>query len=216
MKISEIFYSVQGESVSLGLPAVFVRLSGCSLKCSFCDTKYSWDEGKEMKIKEVLSEIEKYPCKRVVITGGEPLEQKDEVSFLVYFLKDEYFVEVETNGTISPGLNLLTNVDQWNISPKTWQDLKDITQTPQSFGVHTDKLYIKIVVEKDLHQLAWAKKFKQLNPSFPIDHIILMPCATTILDQITLLKPIIEEAKKEGYRVSPRLQILVWGCKKGV
>ena len=132
MKLAEpIFYSIQGESISLGFTAVFVRLAGCSLKCSFCDTKYSWGEGKEVSIKEVLGEIVKYPCKRVVITGGEPLEQRNEVSVLVDCLKiSKYFVEVETNASISPGLNLLTNVDQWNVSPKTRKDLLNINQTP--------------------------------------------------------------------------------------
>ena len=217
MRINEIFYSCQGEGFSLGLPAVFIRLSGCNLKCDFCDTKYSWNEGLEMNSEEVFGRINTLSYKgRVIITGGEPLCQKDELTYLCEMLKmDGWFIECETNGTISPG-KLLEYIDQWNVSPKTKETLLSINQTPQSFGVHADKLYIKLVVESDLHQLAWAKGFKKLNPSFPTDHIILMPCATNILDQINILKPIIEEAKKEGYRVSPRLQIIVWGQKKGV
>ncbi len=75
MRISEIFYSVEGEGIEIGRVEVFVRLSNCNLNCKWCDTKYAKQDGREMEIQEVLSEIEKYPGKNISITGGEPLCQ---------------------------------------------------------------------------------------------------------------------------------------------
>lgn len=212
MKVTEIFYSVQGEGPSIGIPAIFIRLTGCNLRCPFCDTKYSLTGGLEYTIPEILKEIQKYPCRRIVITGGEPLIQREEVIKLIKSLPVFYYVEIETNGTISPGPLLLQYVDQWNISPKTKQTLMKINQTPLSFGVHTDKIFIKLVVEKDLHQLDWIITFYKLNKSFPPNHIILMPCAITIEEQNELLPILIQKAIAYNFRVTPRLQIMT-ECK---
>src|SRR5678815_6049615 len=75
-RIAEIFFSIQGEGPTAGLPAVFIRLQGCSVGCRWCDTKYSWDPaaGRAVDLDELMSQARSYPCRRVVITGGEPLE----------------------------------------------------------------------------------------------------------------------------------------------
>ncbi len=78
LKVNEIYYSVQGESTAAGLPCVFVRLTYCNIRCSYCDTEYAFYDGKDMEIAEVISEVKKYDCKLVEITGGEPLVQMDE------------------------------------------------------------------------------------------------------------------------------------------
>jgi 7-carboxy-7-deazaguanine synthase len=99
LKVNEIFYSIQGESSFNGLPFVFVRLTGCNLRCTYCDTKYAYKEGKELSIEQILREIKKYKCPYVEITGGEPLMQ-EETPFLIDYLVDKgYYVFVETNGT---------------------------------------------------------------------------------------------------------------------
>src|SRR5215211_4662077 len=77
MRITEIFFSIQGESSHAGTPCVFVRLTGCSLRCVYCDTKYSYGGGRDMTLPEVLSTVETYPAKLVEVTGGEPLEQEE-------------------------------------------------------------------------------------------------------------------------------------------
>ena len=77
LKINEIFYSIQGESTSAGLPCIFVRLTFCNLRCVYCDTEYAFYEGKDMRIDEIIAEVQKYNCKLVEITGGEPLAQED-------------------------------------------------------------------------------------------------------------------------------------------
>lgn len=96
-KVSEIFYSIQGEGRHTGMPAVFLRLSGCTMGCEWCDTKYAFTDGKEMNNLEVLVELSKYPCKTVVVTGGEPTEQ--DLPALISVLKSAgHVVHIETNG----------------------------------------------------------------------------------------------------------------------
>ena len=88
MLINEIFHSIQGESTLSGFPFIFIRFQGCNLRCRYCDTKGSLDtsSGKEMSISEILSEINKYKCKNVLVTGGEPLQQKVELIELLNIL----------------------------------------------------------------------------------------------------------------------------------
>ena len=95
--VSEIFYSVQGEGRHTGMPAVFLRLSGCSMGCDFCDTKYAFSSGTPMNSLHILVELAKYPCKTVVVTGGEPTEQ--DLPGLINVLKSAgHIVHIETNG----------------------------------------------------------------------------------------------------------------------
>lgn len=102
MNICEIFYSIQGESTYSGLPCVFVRASGCNLRCSYCDTKYAYEDGTDMSIDAIKALIRSYGCRLVEITGGEPLMQNDELNKLISLLLDkDYKVLLETNGSIS-------------------------------------------------------------------------------------------------------------------
>lgn len=111
MKINEMFYSIQGEGYHTGTPAVFVRLSGCNLKCAFCDTKHQ--QGKEMTEEEIVSYVSKFPCSLVVITGGEPSLQLTK-TLIDKIHQHKKFVAVETNGT----KELPNNVDWITVSPK--------------------------------------------------------------------------------------------------
>jgi 7-carboxy-7-deazaguanine synthase len=101
MKINEIFYSLQGEGKWAGLPNIFIRTSGCNLRCSYCDTKYAYENGKEISINDILSKIAKYNCKFVCLTGGEPLLHTNIIEFIETLLEKNYNIIVETNGSIS-------------------------------------------------------------------------------------------------------------------
>jgi 7-carboxy-7-deazaguanine synthase len=101
MKINEIFYSIQGEGAWTGLPNIFIRTTGCNLRCSFCDTKYAYNKGREMTLNEMIKKIKQYPCKYVCITGGEPLLQKDIIYLIDELLKKGYKIIIETNGSLS-------------------------------------------------------------------------------------------------------------------
>ncbi len=101
LKISEIFFSIQGESTFSGLPCIFVRLAGCNLRCNYCDTSYSYEEDySEMTIETAINEIKKFDSKRIEITGGEPLLQEETPLLIDKLLENGYTVLLETNGSI--------------------------------------------------------------------------------------------------------------------
>lgn len=100
MRITEIFFSIQGESTHVGKPCVFVRLTGCSLRCGYCDTKYSYSGGQEMSLDEVLQTVASYPAKLVEVTGGEPLEQEGVYPLMSTLLERSYTVMLETGGHV--------------------------------------------------------------------------------------------------------------------
>ncbi|MCX8173523.1 MAG: radical SAM protein [Thermoplasmata archaeon] len=99
MRINEIFYSIQGEGINIGVPMVFVRVTGCNLRCRWCDTKYAFDEGTEMSIEAIFTKVDEFNVGRVCITGGEPLLYKDITKLLSRFIDAGYFVQLQTNGS---------------------------------------------------------------------------------------------------------------------
>tara|TARA_B110000263_G_scaffold248265_1_gene262767 strand:- start:1108 stop:1743 length:636 start_codon:yes stop_codon:yes gene_type:complete len=100
LKINEIFYSIQGESSKSGMPCIFVRLTYCNLRCSYCDTDYSFHEGTDMSIEQILKKIKEYNCNLVEITGGEPLLQKECIDLMKILLEKKYQVMLETGGSL--------------------------------------------------------------------------------------------------------------------
>lgn len=101
MKITEIFFSLQGETSSVGQPTVFVRLTGCPLRCQYCDTAYAFSGGKNMTVDEVLKNVEKYSTKYITVTGGEPLAQPECFTLLTALCDRGYRVSLETSGALS-------------------------------------------------------------------------------------------------------------------
>lgn len=100
LKVNEIYYSIQGESSKAGLPCVFVRLTYCNLRCTYCDTEYAFYEGKDKTIDEIISEIRKYNCNLVEITGGEPLVQDESLSLMHALCEEGFDVMLETGGSL--------------------------------------------------------------------------------------------------------------------
>ena len=101
LKISEIFYSLQGESNTVGIPTVFVRLTGCPLRCQYCDTEYAFSGGANYSIDDVLVEIRRYDTRFVTVTGGEPLAQPCCLNLLSQLCDFDYKVSLETSGALS-------------------------------------------------------------------------------------------------------------------
>jgi 7-carboxy-7-deazaguanine synthase len=101
VRLNELFYSIQGEGRSQGQPTVFVRTTGCNLRCAWCDTTYSFYEGQDASVPEVLAKVQAMPAKRVCLTGGEPLLQKDSLDLVQALLDLGYEVVVETSGSLS-------------------------------------------------------------------------------------------------------------------
>ncbi|MBR4592079.1 MAG: 7-carboxy-7-deazaguanine synthase QueE [Elusimicrobiaceae bacterium] len=156
-KVSEIFYSIQGEGLHTGMPAVFLRLAGCSMGCSWCDTTYAFGPGKEYNNLQVLVALSQYPCKTVVITGGEPTEQ--DLPALIALLKSAgYTVHIETNGAkncdisqadfvcVSPkkyvAKEMLEKADVIKLVVNTETDLEDLTKYYLYENEHT-RLYLQ-------------------------------------------------------------------------
>lgn len=99
--VNEIFYSIQGESSFSGRPCVFIRLTGCNLRCAYCDTQYAYHEGEELDITGILDKIATYNCPLVEVTGGEPLIQKDTPALIYSLIEKGYEVLLETNGSLA-------------------------------------------------------------------------------------------------------------------
>lgn len=205
MILSEISYSIQGEGLNIGKPAVFVRLAGCNLKCKWCDTAYAW-KGKNVEIGKVITAIKKYPqCKHLVITGGEPMLQQNAILALRREFPD-YYIEVETNG--SQPVRCFDAVDLFTVSYKT----SNSGNAPYELKTKNEKCVYKFVVggKRDFAEIeAVIKKYK-----LPADKIFLMPqgvsCASILKNQDF----IIDYCKAKNYRFSTRLHILLWGDER--
>jgi len=100
LKVNEIYHSIQGESSKSGLPCVFVRLTYCNLRCTYCDTEYAFYEGKDKSIEEILNEVKKYNCKLVEVTGGEPLVQNETLELMKRLCNEGFDVMLETGGSL--------------------------------------------------------------------------------------------------------------------
>ncbi|MEL9999502.1 MAG: radical SAM protein [Thermoplasmata archaeon] len=209
MKVNEIFYSIQGEGVYMGIPMVFVRFTGCNLRCSWCDTKYAWEEGKEMKIDEILAEIKKYKTNWVCITGGEPLLQEDIYKFIDRLLNMGYKILLETNGSIT--LENLPCEDNLIVD----MDIK----TPSSgMSKFMDLSNLEILGPKDTVKFVIANQedyafFKEFIKNNEIKgEIILQPEGNKNLKW--LVEKVLED--QLNVRVLPQLHKIVWGDKRGV
>ena len=101
LKVNEIYHSIQGESSKSGLPCVFVRLTYCNLRCTYCDTEYAFYEGEDKSIKEIINEVKKYNCNLVEVTGGEPLVQKESLDLMKKLCDEGFDVMLETGGSLS-------------------------------------------------------------------------------------------------------------------
>ena len=225
MKISEIFESIQGEGNNAGKPAVFLRTAECNLKCVWCDTKYTWDwknydyskEVNEMSIKEVRQSLEQFRIRHLVITGGEPLMQQDDLAELVTFLKPEFYVEVETNGTILPNNALSALVDQWNVSPKTKNSGNPLEMCEDNecytFFSKKKNCYFKYVVESE-DDLIEINQFIS-KYSLEKDRILLMTQAITKEEILAKENSVFTISKKYSLGFSPRLHVMKWGSQRG-
>ncbi len=217
VRVSETFLSLQGEGASAGVPAHFVRLQGCSVGCSWCDTKYTWaaDGGRECEPEQVLEELRALgPAPLLVVTGGEPLETGALVPLLRLALERWERVEVETAGTLPPPLS--HEQLHWNVSPKlpratagwerTWRHLPAWLAEPNAS--------FKIVVGED-PDAADVLRLLEEN-AVPAGRVALMPEGFTDDGVRRQAVELAELCKRHGFRLSPRLHVWLWGARRGV
>ncbi|HEY7249093.1 MAG TPA: 7-carboxy-7-deazaguanine synthase QueE [Methylomirabilota bacterium] len=216
--IAETFYSIQGEGATAGRPAVFVRLQGCSVGCRWCDTKYSWDPaaGREVTLPGLLAEVAAFPCRRIVITGGEPLESPLFAPLASALAQRGYAVEVETSGTLEPPHDAPAAI-QWNVSVKlAGSGVTDARRVnPAAIRAFlTREAWWKFVVSEPAEVgevLTLAERF-----ALPRDRVLLQPEGLRAEDLAARTPWLVEACKAHGFRFSPRLHILIWGARRGV
>ena len=126
LSLNEIFYSIQGETSLVGRPAVFIRLAGCNMRCAWCDTSYAWEEGEHTDIDNICHSVMNYPTGIAVITGGEPLIQKDTVSLAERLSESGWKVLVETNGSMDISMLPATAVIIMDMKPPSSGETENI------------------------------------------------------------------------------------------
>lgn len=228
LRIAEVFSSVQGEGIWAGVPSVFVRVSGCNLRCVWCDTPYaSWSpEGPVRAVEEIVAEVSGAGIAHVVVTGGEPM-LFDGVEPLLFGLKDRgHTLTVETAGTVFRQLP----VDLMSISPKLansrpgaesgWADRHEAARSdrgPLRRLMEEYDFQLKFVVDPDG---GWGDLLEiealltELPPVRP-DRVLLMPEGrdATVLNR--RMRALVPEAMARGWRLCPRMQIDLFGDTKG-
>jgi 7-carboxy-7-deazaguanine synthase len=223
LKIAELFYSVQGEGSLVGVPSVFIRTSGCNLRCSWCDTPYtSWQpEGVDLTLRQILDEVEAHPARHVVVTGGEPMIAPEILPLTEQLRAAGRHITIETAGTVFHPVAC----DLMSISPKL------SNSTPEGrWAAQHDRLRIQTAVLAELmarydYQLKFViekagdlAEVRELVASLAADRerVILMPEGTdpaTLRDRALWLAEI---CKEEGFRFSPRLHVDLYGNRRGV
>ncbi len=207
MIVNEIFFSIQGEGKEIGLPTVFVRLTGCNLRCRWCDTKYAFTEGKEMEISEIIDRVERYGIKRVCLTGGEPLLQDDSRILMKELLEKRYSIVLETNGSLP-----IDDVDERVLISMDWK-------TPSS-GEQDRMLESNLKILRPKDQLKFVIADEE-DYEYALSIIDSHEIATEIIFQPLggmnlrwLAEKIIED--RVDVRVLPQLHKVIWGEERGV
>lgn len=227
MKISEIYKSVQGEGLLTGTPSVFVRASGCNLRCWFCDTPYaSWKpEGNDYAVDEIVAQIEEWDCRHVVLTGGEPMLFAELLPLAEQLRARDWHITVETAGT----LYLPVECDLMSISPKFASSGPDAEEHPHWSRRHERQRHqpevlkalmaeyayqLKFVIDREA-DVAEVDHFLATLPAVRDEHVLLMPQGQTT-EELQLrsawLEPLCHE---RGWTFCPRRQIEWYGPVRG-
>ncbi|AOS44003.1 7-carboxy-7-deazaguanine synthase [Lacunisphaera limnophila] len=229
MLISEIFYSLQGEGELMGVPSVFVRTSGCNLRCNWCDTPYaSWQpEGTPMEVEAILAEVTRHPAKHVVLTGGEPMVAPG-IHELAFQLQERgYHITIETAGTILPrGIAC----DLASISPKLKHSAPDARLDDTWRRKHEELRWqpavvtawmacqdyqLKFVVSSEADVTELEGMLRETDTAIPPSKVLLMPEGVTIEALRSRAGWLGEVCKARGYRYAPRLHIELYGNRRG-
>ena len=209
LRINEIFYSIQGESSRIGMPTVFVRLTGCPMRCTYCDTAYAFHDGQQKEIEEIIQEIKKFDTNYVTVTGGEPLAQKNCIELMNQLCELGYQVSLETGGALDikdvhSKVKIILDVK----TPKSNEDKNNFW--PNLSNIRTND-EIKFVIQ-DYEDFSWSmdiiEKY-QLNQN----QILFSPVYNVLANE-----QLAEWILKHQLNVRLQLQLhkILWGEKKGV
>ena len=225
MVINEIFFSLQGEGFLAGVPSVFVRLAGCPLRCRWCDTKYAWDKraGEDYTIADITQTVQQWPCKFIVITGGEPMIHSGLPELAMELKSAGKHITIETAGiAYIPEMPC----DLMSISPKLSNSAPD---DAKAYAAHEDsrldiavlqelvdnyEYQLKFIVDsqEDLPEIQQTvEKIGSVNP----EKVMLMPQAATRNELLAKSPMVAKMCKQTGFAFSQRLQVLLWNNRKG-
>lgn len=246
LRVSEYFYSVQGEGTTTGIPAYFIRLTGCNLLCGGhgtqrdgllhdgatwrCDTIDVWKKGNLMSFAQLFEALGGADfCDKVragahvIFTGGEPLRQQDAIfEFLVYLHQKHNlvpFVEVETNGTIMPSNDLISVVEQWNVSPKLSNSgmKKDARLRPDVLRAISKLKDVGVIFKFVVNR---REDWMEINNDFLLyierHQVVLMPAAESIAELENVGPVVAEIAKEQVVRMCTRMHVVIWNQLTGV
>lgn len=209
LRITEIFYSLQGEASRVGLPTVFVRLTGCPLRCTWCDTTYSFTGGEAASIESVLAEVGRYPARQVCVTGGEPLSQKECLPLLKALCDAGYEVSLETSGAldisgVDPRVSRIMDLkapDSGESAKNRWENLACLNAR--------DELKIIIASRADYD---WARE--QLHEQSLADRCpVLFSPAQGLIEARELAEWILADGLNVRFQM--QLHKLLWGNMQG-
>lgn len=229
-----LFYTIQGEGPTIGMPAVFLRLHLCNLACDWsksggeiCDAWYTWDATRKefwtehhvLTFNDVFDYMQKHFCRRLVITGGEPFLQKSAIEQFLSKCPVDYAIEIETNGTIPPGYIIASSPQvQINCSPK----LKNSSNTREKAiapdalqeinGCPNSNFKFVVMDYDDLTEIEYIIDEYELSH----DKVIIMPEGTSAEVLSNRLKLLVDWVRDKRFRITPRLQCFIWGNKRGV
>jgi 7-carboxy-7-deazaguanine synthase len=211
LKLNEIFFSIQGESSAMGRPCIFIRLTGCKLRCTYCDTQYAYFEGEDCSIENILEKISSYPCRLVEVTGGEPLEQKETPALLSALQQAGYEVLLETDGVedisvVPPGVKIIMDVKTPGSKMANPKSAKNATKLRSG-----DEVKFVICDDRDYQ---FAKDFIQTH------QLDKMPVQILFSPVMPATNPqwLAEQILKDGLAVRMQMQMhkILWGDKRGV
>lgn len=237
----EIFYSIQGEGRNLGQPSIFVRTSLCNLHCCWCDTDYTWnwkgtrfehdndpapgyekfDKSKviaEMSVEAVADSVRQFPCKNVVLTGGEPMIQQEALAQLMEALGPDYWFEIETNGTLRPADRFDALIHQYNVSPKLAnsnnpKQLRERPKVYEYFAAQPKAVFKFVLTQRsELQEVLSLVERYQIPP----ERVYLMPEGTSAEDLVEKQAWLVEVCKAYGFFFTSRLHVWIYGDRRGV
>ena len=230
MLISEIFHSIQGEGELTGVPTVFVRMSGCNLRCTWCDTKYaSWNpEGDEISVEDIVSRVCAFPAQHCVLTGGEPMVAKEIATLAAKLRGAGKHITVETAGTIAPDA---IACDLASLSPKltnstpavglisdAWRKRHDSTRLqPEVLREWIDHypFQLKFVMEGAADLSEKEELLQRIDRPIPPSKVLVMPQGIDVRTIRGRDETLIDLCLRRGYRYCNRLHIEIFGNKRG-
>ncbi len=210
LQVTEIFFSLQGESLTVGLPTIFIRLTGCPLRCSYCDSHYAFSGGKKMTIEQILEHVFSYKTQHITVTGGEPLAQKQSLPLLSKLSDLGYKVALETSGAlpldgVDPRVSVVMDIK----TPGSGEESRNLYENCEQLKAGDQ---IKFVIS-DREDYEWSKRVASKEKLLSKFEVIFSP-NTQQLNPVELAQWILDDQLIVRFQL--QLHKTLWGDKQGV